>query len=43
MYYKTMASLMHDINSNNSPTNLFNSFEKNLNNSFIPYKVIYFR
>ena len=31
MYYKTVASLMHDINSNNSPTNLFNLF------SFIPY------
>ena len=43
MYYKTVASLMHDINSNNSPTNLFISFEKNLNNSFIPYKIIYFR
>ena len=28
MYYKTVASLMHDINSNNSPTNLFNLFEK---------------
>ena len=28
MYYKTVASLMHDINSNNSPTNFFNSFEK---------------
>ena len=28
MYYKTVASLMHDINSNNSPTNLFISFEK---------------
>ena len=28
MYYKTVASLMHDINSNNSPTNLLNLFEK---------------
>ena len=28
MYYKTMASLMHDISSNNSPTILFNLFEK---------------
>ena len=28
MYYKTVASLMHDINSNNSPINLFNLFEK---------------
>ena len=28
MYYKTVASLMHDINSNSSPTNLFNLFEK---------------
>ena len=28
MYYKTVASLMHDINSNNSPTNLFNLFEQ---------------
>ena len=27
MYYKTVASLMHDINSNNSSTNLFNLFE----------------
>ena len=29
MYYKTVASLMHNINSNNSPTNLLNLFEKN--------------
>ena len=29
MYCKTVVSLMHDINSNNSPTNLFNLFEKN--------------
>ena len=28
MYYKTAASLMHDISSNNSPTILFNLFEK---------------
>ena len=28
MYYKTVASLMHDINNNNSPTNLLNLFEK---------------
>ena len=28
MYYKTMANLMHDINNNNSPTNLLNLFEK---------------
>ena len=28
MYCKTVVSLMHDINSNNSPTNLFNLFEK---------------
>ena len=28
MCYKTVASLMHDINSNNSPTNLSNLFEK---------------
>ena len=28
MYYKTVASLMHDINSNNSPTNLSNLFRK---------------
>ena len=28
IYHKTVASLMHDINSNNSPTNLFNLFEK---------------
>ena len=28
MYYETVASRMHDINSNNSPTNLFNLFEK---------------
>ena len=27
-YYKTVASLMHYINGNNSPTNLFNLFEK---------------
>ena len=29
MYCKTVVSLMHDVNSNNSPTNLFNLFEKN--------------
>ena len=29
MYYKTVANLMHDINNNNSPTNLLNLFEKN--------------
>ena len=28
MYYKTVANLMHDINNNNSPTNLLNLFEK---------------
>ena len=28
VYYKTAASLMHDISSNNSPTILFNLFEK---------------
>ena len=29
MCCKTVVSLMHDVNSNNSPTNLFNLFEKN--------------
>ena len=43
MYYKTVASLMYDISSNNSPTVLLNLFEKNLNNSFIPHKIIYFK
>ena len=28
MYYKSVARLMHDINSNHSPPNLLNSFEK---------------
>ena len=28
MYYKTVANLKHDINNNNSPTNLLNLFEK---------------
>ena len=28
MYYKTVASLMHDTNNNNSPQNLLNLFEK---------------
>ena len=41
MYYKTVASLMHDINSNNSPTNLIHL--KNLCNLFIPYAIVYFR
>ena len=40
MYYKTVANLMHDINNNNSPKNLLNLFWKNLNNSFILYKII---
>ena len=35
MYYKTVASLMRDINSNNSSTNFFNSF--------ITYTIIYFK
>ena len=28
MYYKTVVSLMHDTNNNNSPQNLLNLFEK---------------
>ena len=42
MYYKSVARPMHDINNNkHSPPNLLNSFEKNLNNSFIQYTIIY--
>ena len=35
LYYKTVASLMRDINSNNSPTKFLNSF--------IAYTIIYFK
>ena len=39
MYYKTVASLMHDINSNKSLQFIL----KTLSNSFIQYKIFYFR
>ena len=41
MYYKTVASLMHDINSNNSPTNLSNLFEKTSTIHSYSYTIIY--
>ena len=41
MYYKTVASLMQDITSNNSPTNLSNLFEKTSTIHSYSYTIIY--
>ena len=42
MYYKTVASLMHDITSNNSLTNLSNLLEKTSAIHSYSYTIIYF-